>query len=71
MNKILTFSILGMGLTGAVLIISVALLFNTPIGNVLKMVTAASTTAFVIFAISALVLRRRLDEQAKEENLVK
>lgn len=71
MNKILTFSILGMGLTGAVLIISVALLFNTPIGNVLKMVTATSTTAFVIFAISALVLRRRLDEQAKEENLVK
>ena len=65
MNKILGFSILGMGLTGAVLIISVALLFNTPIGNVLKIVTAGSTTAFVIFAILALVLRRRLDEQAK------
>ena len=62
MNKILAFSILGMGLTGAVLIISVALLFNPPIGNVLKTVTAGSTTAFVIFAISALVLRRRLDE---------
>ena len=65
MNKILAFSISGMGLTGGVLIISVALLFNTPIGNVLKIVTAGSTTAFVIFAISALVLRRRLDEQAK------
>ena len=65
MNKILVFSISGMGLTGGVLIISVALLFNTPIGNVLKIVTAGSTTAFVIFAISALVLRRRLDEQAK------
>lgn len=65
MNKILSFSILGMGLTGGVLIISVALLFNTPIGNVLKVVIAGSTTAFVIFAISALVLRRRLDEQAK------
>lgn len=60
MNKILGFSILGMGLTGAVLIISVALLFNTPIGNVLKIVTAGSTTAFIIFAISALVLRQRL-----------
>jgi len=60
MNKILGFSILGMGLTGAVLIISVALLFNAPIGNVLKIVTAGSTTAFIIFAISALVLRRRL-----------
>lgn len=60
-----------MGLTGGVLIISVALLFNTPIGNVLKIVTAGSTTAFVIFAITALVLRRRFDEQAKEDNLVK
>jgi len=63
MNKIIAFSILGMGLTGAVLIISVALLFNPPIGNVLKIVTGGSTTAFIIFAISALVLRRRLDEQ--------
>ncbi|WP_407272066.1 hypothetical protein [Radiobacillus sp. PE A8.2] len=61
MNKILAFSISGMGLTGAVLIISVALLFNPPIGNVLKIVTAGSTTAFVIFAVSALVLRRQLD----------
>lgn len=62
MNKILAFSILGMGLTGAVLIISVAMLFNPPIGNVLKIVIAGSTTAFVVFAISALILRRRLDE---------
>ncbi|MDQ0429834.1 hypothetical protein QOZ98_002662 [Planomicrobium stackebrandtii] len=62
MNKILAFSILGMGLTGAVLIISVALLFNPPIGNVLKIVLAGSATAFVILAISARVLRQRLDE---------
>ena len=62
MNKTLAFSILGMGLTGAVLIISVALLFNPPIGNVLKIVTAGSLTAFIIFAISALALRRRLDK---------
>ncbi|MHA6260046.1 hypothetical protein ACXYMX_09025 [Sporosarcina sp. CAU 1771] len=65
MNKVLAYSISGMGLTGAVLIISVALLFNTPIGNLLKLVTAGSTTAFVIFTISALVLRRRLDEISK------
>lgn len=58
MNKVLAFSILGMGVTGAVLIISVALLFNPPIGNVLKMVTAGALTVFVIFAISALKLRR-------------
>ncbi len=63
MNKILVFLILGMGLTGAALIISVALLFNPPIGNVLKVITAGSTIAFVIFASSALVLRRRLDEK--------
>ena len=61
MNKILAFSIFGMGLTGAVLIISVVLLFNPTIGNTLKIVTAGSLTAFVIFSISALVLRKRLD----------
>ncbi|MGW8959656.1 hypothetical protein [Paenibacillus sp. NPDC055715] len=66
MNKILAFSILGMGITGAVLIISVALLFNSPIGNVLKMVTAASTLSFIIFAVSALVFRRRLDDEKRE-----
>ncbi|MEO2210232.1 hypothetical protein ABGV40_04935 [Paenibacillus amylolyticus] len=66
MNKILAFSILGMGLTGAVLIISVALLFNSPIGNTLKMVTAASTVSFIIFAVSALVFRRRLDDAKRE-----
>lgn len=65
MNKVLAISILGMGLTGAVLIISVAFLFNTPIGIILKLVTAGSTTAFVIFTISALVLRRRLDENSQ------
>lgn len=63
MNKVLAISILGMGLTGAVLIISVALLFKSPIGNVLQMVTAASIVAFAIFTVSALVFRRRLGEK--------
>ncbi|RAI89775.1 hypothetical protein DET54_11358 [Paenibacillus pabuli] len=66
MNKILAISILGMGLTGAVLIISIALLFNPPIGNVLKMVTAASTLSFIIFAVSAVIFRRRLDNEKRE-----
>ncbi|PQP80267.1 hypothetical protein NSQ20_17935 [Paenibacillus sp. FSL K6-1122] len=66
MNKILAISVLGMGLTGAVLIISVALLFNSPIGNVLKMVTAASAASFIVFAVSALVFRRRLDAEKRE-----
>lgn len=61
MKKLLVLSILGMGLTGAILIFSVALLFNPPIGNGLKIVTAASLTAFVLFTIYALVLRRRLN----------
>ncbi|WP_241230736.1 hypothetical protein [Paenibacillus sp. PAMC 26794] len=47
MNKILAISIWGMGLKGAVLIISIALLFNPPIGSVLKMVTAASTLSLL------------------------
>ncbi|MBP2079448.1 hypothetical protein [Oceanobacillus polygoni] len=63
MNKVLAISILGMGLTGAVLIISISLLFKSPMGNVLTMVTAASTAAFVIFTVSAFVFRRRLDEK--------
>lgn len=61
MKKLLVLSILGLGLTGAILIFSVALLFNPPIGNGLKIVTAASLTTFVLFTIYALVLRRRLN----------
>lgn len=63
MHKVLAISILGMGLTGAVLIISISQLFSLSIGNVVKMVTAASAVAFVIFAVSALVFRRRIDEK--------
>lgn len=65
MNKVLAFSISGMGLTGAIFIISVAFLFNSPIGNLLKVVTAGSLTAFVIFISSALRIRRRLNKEAK------
>ncbi|MEK9198132.1 hypothetical protein ACH0B5_02105 [Ureibacillus sp. 179-F W5.1 NHS] len=65
MNKVLAISILGMGLTGAVLIISIPLLFKSPIGNMLQMVTGSSTIAFVIFAILALIARRRLDEKSE------
>lgn len=65
MNKALATSISGMGLTGAVLIISVALSFNPPIGIVLKIVTVGSITAFVIFVISTLMLRKRSDEKGE------
>jgi hypothetical protein len=63
MNKVLVISILGMGLTGAVLIVSVALLFKSPTGNVLQMVATASTVAFAVFAVSALVLRQRFEDK--------
>lgn len=62
MNKIVAFSILGMGLTGAVLIVSIAFLFNSPVGLGLQMLLAGSTVAFVIFTISAIKFRRRLNE---------
>lgn len=63
MNKILAISILGMAITAAFLMISVALLFKSPIENVLKMVTAASTIALVIFTVLALVSRWLLDSK--------
>lgn len=63
MNKVLAISILGMGLTGAVLIISIALMFKSPTGNVSQMVAGGSTVAFAVFAVSALVLRRRFEDE--------
>lgn len=63
MNKVWAISIWGMGLTGGVLIISVPLLFKSPTGNVLQMVAAASAAAFVVFAVSALVLRQRFEDK--------
>ncbi|MGE6414141.1 hypothetical protein ACQKDD_08230 [Planococcus kocurii] len=63
MNKILASAILGMGVTGAVLILSVAQLFNPSSDTVWKILTAGSAMAFVVLAISALTLRRRLDKK--------
>ncbi|SDB82146.1 hypothetical protein [Shouchella lonarensis] len=62
MHKVLAILILGMGLIGAILIISVALLFESPIENMLKMVITTSV-AFVIFFFLALVFRWRLDRK--------
>ncbi|KQL56894.1 MULTISPECIES: hypothetical protein [Bacillaceae] len=63
MNKVLAFSILGMSLAAAVLIIATPFLFDPPYGNGLKMVVAGSTTVFVIFCIMILTLRRRLNHE--------
>lgn len=67
MNKILAILILGMGLTGAMLLNSIPPLFKPSVGNGAEMITAGSVSAFAIFAIPALVLRRRLDKVGKSE----
>lgn len=67
MNKVLAVLILGMGLTGAILINSIPPLFKSPVGNESVMITAGSATFFAIFAIPALVLHRRLDKVGESE----
>jgi len=63
MNKVLAVLILGMGFTGGILTMSIPWLFKSPIGGVALVVTASSTVAFVILTVSALLIRRRLDEK--------
>ncbi|MDQ0209070.1 hypothetical protein [Alkalicoccobacillus murimartini] len=65
MNKILAATILGMGLTGAILISSIPMLFESPIGNVWKIVTVSSAGAFGVLAVLAFVFRRRLNEKSE------
>lgn len=67
MLKMLTYSIVGAALSGGLLIISVPLFFNNPIGNVLYIITAGLLGVFLVFAISALVFRRKLDEEFKKK----
>ena len=65
MNKLIAFLILGMGITGAVMIVSVAFLFDPPISTTLKLITLGSLLAFVCFAVSVTILRRRLEQQKR------
>ncbi|MGP9039505.1 hypothetical protein [Cytobacillus kochii] len=62
MNKILAMSILGLGISGAALIISVPLLFKSPIGNFDLTFAVGSAVACVVFTVSSLFLRKRLNE---------
>ncbi|PCK21254.1 hypothetical protein CEY02_08775 [Bacillus pumilus] len=61
MNKLLAMSILGLGLSGAALILSVSLLFKSPTENFELMFTAGSAGACAVFAVSSLVLRKRFN----------
>ncbi|NGZ76919.1 hypothetical protein [Saccharibacillus alkalitolerans] len=63
MDKILAILILGMGLTGALLMILVTQWFNSPVGNVLKIMTAVSALLFIGFAVSVRIVRRRFDAE--------
>lgn len=65
MNKILAILILGISLTGAILMISIAQFFEPPTGYILKITIVATTVVFVIFTVYALVFRKRLDETKK------
>ncbi|MCA0972235.1 hypothetical protein LCM20_16625 [Halobacillus litoralis] len=61
MNKLLALSIVGLGISGAALVLSVPLLFRSPIETVDLMFAAGSVGACMVFAVSALVCRN-LDE---------
>ena len=63
MNKVLALVILGMGFAGAAIISTVPELFESPIGEETKMVTATSTVVFVVLTVCALKLRRGLEDK--------
>ena len=67
MLKMLTYSIVGAALSGGLLIISVPLFFNNPLGNTLYIIMAALLVIFLGFVIAALVFRRKLDEEFKQK----
>ncbi|MBN8234813.1 hypothetical protein JF544_06110 [Halobacillus kuroshimensis] len=61
MNQLLAFSILGLSCSGAVLMLSLPLLFESPTGYVELLLAAGSAGSFAVFAASALVFRNRLN----------
>ncbi|TCP63654.1 hypothetical protein [Baia soyae] len=63
MHKILAFSILAFGISGAVLMSSIPPLFESPIRNGAKMFTAGSAVAFVIVTVLTFVIRRLFDKE--------
>ncbi len=65
MNKLISFLILGMEITGAVMIVSVAFLFDPPISTTLKLIIIGSLLTFICFAVSVTILRRRMEQQER------
>ena len=67
MNNVLVVLILGMGLTGAILLKSIPPLFKSPVKSESEMIIVGSAMAFVVFAIPALVLHRGLEKVGESE----
>ncbi|KEP25977.1 hypothetical protein [Bacillus zhangzhouensis] len=65
MNKLLAMLILGLGFSGAVLILSVPLLFKSNPEQSELMFAAGSAGAFTVFAVSCLILRKRFNRLTK------
>jgi len=63
MNKILAALIFGMGIAGAILLISIPALFSTPIKQTSIMISASSTVVFIILARFSLVLKRHQNKK--------
>ncbi|MDE0564730.1 MULTISPECIES: hypothetical protein [unclassified Exiguobacterium] len=63
MNKSIAFLIRGMGITGALLVLSIPFFFNPPISTTLKVVSLGLLMIFIIFAASAIRLRKRMEDE--------
>ncbi|WP_214697098.1 MULTISPECIES: hypothetical protein [unclassified Exiguobacterium] len=63
MNKSIAFLIRGMGITGALLVLSIPFFFNPPISTTLKVVSLGLLMIFIIFAASTIRLRKRMEDE--------
>ncbi|MCY9674431.1 hypothetical protein M5W63_18145 [Bacillus pumilus] len=61
MNKLMAMLILGLGFSGAALILSVPLLFKPKPEQAELLFAAGSAGAFAVFAVSCLILRKRFN----------
>ncbi|MFB4211616.1 hypothetical protein ACE1TH_06810 [Shouchella sp. JSM 1781072] len=65
MHKLLAGFIFGISITGAVLIILIPQLFESPIDQSLKVVMAITVVAFALCSMSAFLIQRRLFGKSK------
>lgn len=63
MSKTMAFLIRGMGVTGALLIMSIPFFFSSSVSTTLIIVSSISLIAFVMFTVSAIRLRKRIEDE--------